>query len=265
LFDDRLERYRSDRKLAEDDEGFSEEDLVRYFKGESREMKRYILDSVRDSITHDPNNRLKSYIDFGGKGIDKPLSYSTIEKTFYSFFIYQDLLSTPLDYRADEGLNPRDLEVEQVVRLMNLIADEIYIGSFDPDLGTYRIENRVQKGESIPEPHLRAFRMSKEEILYVWLKYIRQIVQGYFVYLGTPMDEARLFQYRFPEPLWDRLRAYLQSLKGLPVWANRDLSLSAFGGKQTYEYWQAIFETGRSPQGQQVLAGPIRLTEMIKT
>ena len=31
-------------------------------------MKRYILDAVRDSITHHQENKLKDYIDFGGRG-----------------------------------------------------------------------------------------------------------------------------------------------------------------------------------------------------
>ncbi len=56
----------------------------------------------------------------------------------------------------------------------------------------------------------------------------------------------------------------VQSLKGLPVWVNRDLSQTVFGGKQNYEFWQTIFESGKSPQGQQVLAGPINLMEMIQ-
>jgi hypothetical protein len=146
---------------------------------------------------------------------------------------------------------------------MNIIAEEVFVSHFDPDLGTHRIENRLQKGEHIPEAHLRAFRLSKEEILYVWLGYVRQIVRTFFNMLGQPVDEERLFQYPFPDPLWDRLRAYVSNLKKLPVWVNRDLSLSVFGGKQNYEYWQRVFETGRSPQGQAVLAQPINLMQMI--
>lgn len=86
LYFERVERYKQERKLPEDDFSFSEQDLVNYYKGESREMKRYILDSVRDGITHHEDNKLKEFIDFGGRGNIKPLSYSTVEKTFYSFF-----------------------------------------------------------------------------------------------------------------------------------------------------------------------------------
>jgi hypothetical protein len=264
LYLDRVERYKNDLGLSEDDYKFSERDLVKYFKGESREMKKYILDSVRDTITHNPNNKLKDYIDFGGRAKDRPLSYSTIEKTFYSFFIYQDLLETPLEYMLDEGDNPRELEKEQILNLMNILSEEVFIGKFDSDIGTFQIESRLQKGDTFPIPHLRAYRMSKEEIMYNWLKYIAQIIKNYFIMQGKPIKENKLFQYKFPEPLWDRIRIFIANLSNLPVWINKGLSSTVFGGKQVNDYWQTIFETGRSPQGLTVLSQPIDLMEMIK-
>ena len=53
---------------------------MQFFTGESSEMKRYILDAVRDSVTHDPDNGLRQYIDLGGRKNTKPLSYSTVDK-----------------------------------------------------------------------------------------------------------------------------------------------------------------------------------------
>ncbi len=264
LYIERVERYKKERGLPEDSYNFSEADLVKYFKGESREMKRYILDAIRDWITHNPENKLKDFIDFGGRAKDKPLSYSTIEKTFYSFFIYRDVLQTPIDYRLDEGENPRDLEKRQILKLMNIIAEEIYIKRYDPDIGTYRIEDRVRKGEDIPEPHLIAYRISKEEIIYNWLRYVSQIIKNYFIMQGKPIDEKKLFQYNFQEPLWDRIRTFVRNFRDLSIWVNKELSNTVFGGKQNYEYWQTIFETGKTPQGFEVLAKPINLMEMIK-
>jgi len=264
LYIDRVERYQKEHNLGSEVFTFSERDLVKHFKGESREMKRYILDAVRDSITHHTDNRLKDFVDFGGRGKEKPLSYSTIEKTFYSFFIYQDLLDTPLEFGIEEGENPRELEKEQILKLTNIVADEIYVGKFDPDIGTFRIENSIQKGEKVPEDHLIAFRLSREEIIYTWLKYVQQIIKQHFLFTGKVINEDKLFQYNFPLPLWDQLRVFIRNVKQLPVWVNRELSLSVFGGKQNYEYWQKIFETGKSPQNQQVLATPLNLMEMLK-
>lgn len=164
-----------------------------------------------------------------------------------------------------EGDNPREHEKDQILKLMNIIAEEIFIGKFDPALGTFRIESRTQKGEQIPEDHLRAYRLSKEEIIYNWLRYVQHIIKNHFITIGIPINEEKLFQREFPEPLWSGIQNFVQNLKELPVWVNRELSLSVFGGKQNYEYWQTIFESGKSPQGQQVLAAPLNLIEMIKS
>jgi len=141
----------------------------------------------------------------------------------------------------------------------------IFIGQFDSTIGTARIENRIQKGDDLPEPHIRAYRLAREEILYTWVGYIRQIVHNYFVMMGRPVKVERLFQYRFPEPLWDNISNFLENLKTMPVWVNRELSLSVFGGKQNYKFWETIFETGETPQDQQVLPSGIDLIKMIQT
>jgi hypothetical protein len=260
----RVERYQAEHNLGEDVFSFSESDLVKYFKGESREVKKYILDSVRDTITYHSDNKLKEYIDLSGRKTERPLSYSTIEKTFFSFFIYQDVLDTPLDYRLEEDQNPRELEKEQILQLMNIIAEEVFIDKFDFDIGTPRIENRIQNGETLPLGHIRAFRMSKEEVLYNWIKYVAQIAKNYFIMQGTPIQEGKLFQYKFPHPLWDRIRIFIKNLANLPIWVNNELSQTVFGGKQNYAYWQAIFETGKSPQGVRVLAEPLNLMRMLQ-
>jgi hypothetical protein len=265
LFEDLLKQYRSHLGLPEDALGFSEQDLLNHFKGQRKEALRYILDNVRDQITHHPDNRLKSYIDFGGRGTERPLSYSTVERTFYSFFIYPDALSTPLDYGLDTGENPRQLEIDQILRLMNLIADRIYIGQYDPSIGTYQLEHKVQSGDqSIPPSHLRAYRMSKEEVLFNWLRLVKTIVQTHFAFHGTVLDERRLFQKRFPEPLWDYIDRFIQNLAQMAFWVNPALSATVFGAKQTHQYWQYIFETGRTQQGQQVLPEPIQVMKLIQ-
>jgi hypothetical protein len=64
--------------------------------------------------------------------------------------------------------------------------------------------------------------------------------------------------------LWERIRLFTRNLFNLPVWVNKELSTTIFGGKQNYDYWQTIFETGKNAQGFQVLAEPLDLMEMIK-
>lgn len=264
LYIDRVERYQKEHNLEADNLNFSERELTNYFKGESRELKRYILDSVRDAVTRNSDNKLMEFVDLGGRAKEKPISYSSIEKTFYSFFIYQDLLEIPISHKLEEGSNPRSLEKAQIVHLMNIIAEEIFIDQFDLDIGTSQIESKIQKGEDIPLEHVRAYRMAKEEIMYNWLKYLSQIVQYHLVAQGVPVDEKKLFQYEFSETLWTNIRNYAKNLSLLPLWTNNTLSSTVFGGKQNYQFWQTIFTTGASPQGVKVLAQPINILELQK-
>ena len=264
LYQDRIERFRKETGRGDEELGFSERDLVTYFRGQSREMKRYILDAVRDGVTSSPDNKLRDFIDYGGRGKERPLSYSSIDKTVYSFFIFQEVLDTPLDYGMDNGENPRELETSQLIKLMNVIAEEIYVGKFDSDIGTDKIESRLQKGEVFAHAHLCAFRMSKEEVIYNWLKYIEQIAKFYFINTGKPIQEDKLFQYQFPDQLWENIRRFVRNLAALPLWVNKDLSETVFGGKANNSFWQTVFETGKSPQGVRVMPQGINLVEMIK-
>jgi len=59
---DRIARYCEDRGLSADYEEFSEKALVEHFKGEQKAMTRYVLDNVRDTITHSEDNKLRDFV-----------------------------------------------------------------------------------------------------------------------------------------------------------------------------------------------------------
>jgi hypothetical protein len=137
--------------------------------------------------------------------------------------------------------------------------------SHDLGQGSAPLPLKIQKGEDIPDDHLRAFRMAKEEILYCWLKYTRSVVQNYFIMQDQPISEETLFQNRFPDPLWLNIQNFIRNLGKLPLWVNREMSLTVFGGKSNYSVWEAIFQTGSSPQGQKVLTEPINTLKLIRS
>lgn len=247
---EKIDRYKKDKGLSEDNFDFSEKDLVEYFRGERKDVKKYVLDSVRDTITHSPNNKMRDFIEFGGKSVSKPLSYSTIEKTFYSFFLNQEILETPFLLTAE---NPRMIERNQIIRLMNIITDNILIDKFDTKLGSFKVEDKIIKGGDVAETHLIAFRMMKEEVLSAWLKRIKDVVNQYYVMNRIDYDSDRIFQKAFPENLWSNIEIYIVNLSKLPLWVNRELANTVFGGKQKISYWEIIFKTGRTPDNVQII------------
>lgn len=266
ILGDRIKRFLEEKGKSPDDQTYSEKNLVDHYRGEQASIRRYILDFQRNAISHHEENRLRDYIEWGGKGGDKPISYSTIEKTFFSLFVGKEMLETPFHGIGPDGENPRDLERQQIVRLMSLIADAYYTGDkFDLQRGVDRIENKVQKGEKIPDSHLRAYRMGKEEVMRGWLPYVLRVIKHYFLNTGTNFDEDRIFQYKFPEQLWTNIAAFLDHLGRLPLWVDYQLSSTAFGGKPSAEYWEAVFRSGNTPSGVPVIhSGGLNILNMIR-
>lgn len=259
LYMERIRQYQEMNGLSQDNYSFSEKSLVTFFQGAHREVLKYIIDAARDSITYNKDNGLMEFVEWAGKGAEQPLSYSAIERTFFKEFIYKKALDVPIG----EGIE-RSLEREQTVRLMNLFAEIFFVGKWDPEIGGRKLENQVQKGKQVPEDHLRAWRIAREEILGNVLSWVRFVIENYNAYTGRKIDKDRLLQYPLPEDLWQRIKTFLVNLSALPCWIDKNLSSIVFGGKQSTDFWRKVFETGKTPAGVPVLAKPLDLQTMIQ-
>ena len=267
LYSERVKKYQSAHGLAADNFGFSEQQLIDFFKGDGANIRRYITDSIKYSITDSAENRLKGYIDHGGKAKELPISYSAFDKTLLSSFVSSKrILKTPIDFRSDQGVNPRELEIEQIVKILNILADKIYINKFLPEVGTWRIEKKIidQKDQEVTDDHLIAYRISKEEIMYNWVQYLKMVVKAYFTNTGQMIEDEEIFQKPFDEQLWKNLESFIENLSALPLWRDRSMAPTVFAGKNTYDYWKEIFDTGSDVNGATVLARPLNFMEMIK-
>lgn len=267
LYSERVKKYQNEHNLKEDDFSFSEQQIIDYFKGDGANIKKYITDAIKHSVTNAKDNKLKDYIDFEGKAKDLPISYSAFDKTILSTFINSKfILKTNIDYKTDEGLNPREIEINQIVTLLNILAQQIYINKFEPEIGVNRIEKKIldKKDSNITDEHLIAFRISKEEIMHNWLQYLKMVIRAYYTNMGKIIKDEELFQNKFDEQLWSNITNFVQNLYELPLWKDRGMANTIFAGKNTYDYWKTIFDTSKSPDGVQVLATSLNFMDMIK-
>ncbi len=268
LYSERVKKYQIAHNLKEDDYSFSEQQLIDFFKGDGANIKKYIIDSIKHSITNAKDNKLKDYIDFEGKAKELPISYSAFDKTILSSFVSAKLvLKTAIDSKTDEGLNPRELEINQIVRILSILAKNIYMNKFLPEVGTARVEKKIidKKDTGITDEHLIAYRISKEEILYNWLQYLKKVTTTYFANTGKMVAEEKIFQTPFDDQIWINIENFIKNLSQLPLWKDRSMASTIFSGKKNYDYWREIFETGSSLDGAVVLANPLNFIEMIKS
>lgn len=261
---DRIDRFRSDRGLPSDYASFTEQQLVDHFKGEQAQMRRYVIDAQRNDVTYHPQNRLRDFMEMGGKGTERPLSYSAVEKAIYSQVIYGKMLDTPDDHKAEAGDNPRDLEREQIVKLLNIIADRIYVGAWEPEIGSGKLENKVQNDQDVPEDHLRAHRMGREEILQAWLELALSVCQTVVISSGQLWDREKPFHRQLPDTVWTGLDHFVTNFARLPLWKDRSLSATVFGGKQSMQFWREAFTTGTANQVRILSGSGVNLLELMK-
>ena len=264
LYIDRVRKYRQMRNLPDDDSSFSELDLVRFYRGEHREMTRYIVDAQRDWITHDSTNKLLEFVEWAGRSGNRPLAYTTIERSFFKEFLFGKALDTRIDHGLEQGSNPRQLEREQLVRVMSLVADVFFVNHWDPEVGGRRLETRIQRGDIVSDGHLRAWRLARDEVMANIVRWVKLVISNYFVVTMRVVPVDRLLHRRLPDELWDSIRNFLESLAGLPCWIDRNLSGTVFGPKQNLDYWERVFETGRTPSEIQILTQPLDPHQMIQ-
>lgn len=260
IYQDMVEKYQKAHNLNEDEFKFSELDLLQFFANDSK-LKACIIDNQKNLVAKNSDNKLLQFIDFDGRGKNLPISYDAYNSTFLSMFIdTKRFVSEPLENEN----NQRITELKQLTRLQNIIAENMYIGKFDSAMETAQIESKIAngKGNNISDDHLACFRYSKKEVMYCWLSRINEIIHYYLTVNMNFKDEMirNYFKTEIDEPLWSHIENYIKMILGLPLWRDRGLSETIFATKQSLDFWKSVFETGKSPDGLQVLASPVNIS-----
>ena len=247
-YEDRIKQYRTAYNLPDDDLSFSESELANYFAGERAKVVGFIVDALRDSITHATENRISEFIEMGGRGTSRPLAYSTVESAFYQL-LFKRVLTSRLD--ADAESNPRELERAQMIELMNIFADVFFVGNWDSEIGGNRLENRVSQGdEAIPPHHLRAWRVTRSPVLVNIIRLVGEVIHNHFIHDRQRVVQDRLLQTKFSPFLWESIEAFFVSLSELPCWTDTNMSATVFASNRNQNYWKSVFEDGCAPDGQ---------------
>lgn len=172
-------------------------------------------------------------------------------------------IDTPLSTGLETGTNPRQLEREQMIRLMSLFAGILFAGQWDPEIKGRKLEDRLLKGEQIPPMHLRAWRIAREEVLANVLKWVRLTIENYYAFNAEMVEKDRVLHKLLPETLWTNIETVLRNIGDLPCWVDTKLAQTIFGGKPNRDFWKKIFQDGVSPTGIRVLARGLDLKELI--
>jgi hypothetical protein len=179
-----------------------------------------------------------------------PLSYETLRKTFLGRFLYLKEAAVPLE----ESERFRQSERGNLIKLMNLFVDEILAhGRFDLLIGIYKMEERlVNEPESIPDSHLRAYRLCRASAAAVWIEQLRLAVSLLLNarqrYQNGKWQQDRPLWAEIQREDWESIRKMLRAIAEHKVWIVRVGSevLSALASTRQMD-WQELLLEGRLP------------------
>lgn len=189
--------------------------LVNVKKMSTAKAKGEVAHAIHWRILTDPANALSSFISETNPSQRQPLTYQQVEKAIFASFLSP--IPSTAGFHSAEDL--RDVEERNLIRLMNLIAEEGLVGRWHPN----RSDAEQQRAERLFSPGaLRAWVHVLRDVLYVSLQ----------LYLQGPEEAQRVLYRDMTEVQFAESRKYLREIFSHPLWdapetSEQDLAKSA--------------------------------------
>jgi hypothetical protein len=216
---------------------------------ERKNLYHFLRTMVRDS--DEPKNKLFNYVEMEApRSKTWPLSYDSIEKTFFKHFLDPNPCEVPVDtYDENPDDFPRMVERKNLVTLMNIFAEETLEGKFDKNIGVFKIENRIRKGENIPQNHIRAYRMYRPAAFQVWCELLKEALSMYLLARGKLTQDFkkrnRILWVQMDEENWQDIRRMVRKLASHKIWIDTGDVISNAFGQTRPEFFRKLLEQGQ--------------------
>ena len=196
-----------------------------------------------------------------------PLSYDTLQKAMLDVMLFLQ----PAKDTIDVTVSYRQLERENLIRLSNMFVEEVLAnGRFDTNLGVRRIEEKLEKDpQSIPDSHLRAYRICRKAAMIVWCEElkgaIRLLLSAKTRYKIPKWGERRPLWAQILDEDWQQIRKMIQAIRDHNVWGesvNQDIVVAIASTKQ--KDWRDILLKGTLPGRRESLLPPLDQNYMFR-
>lgn len=170
------------------------------------EATRRIRSMIYRDIVEDATNRFRDYITEENRGRANPITFGRLEKSFFAEFV----ASPPLSDEFETESYHRDEERETVVRLLNLVVDEVLADRWAP--------------ERNDADHRRAARIFSAGALRSWVPFLRDAIAP-SLRLYTDEEKRRVFYRDLDEAAQDTIAHLTKRVLSHKVWVDEDPAL----------------------------------------
>lgn len=180
----------------------SEELFVRFLesKGKKRsEAVEMIRAAIYDAILQSPENRFAKYVSKETRTTDMPMSVFTLQRSIFTNFV----VSPPLEDDLEIVDVWRDNERKNVVKLLNILAEETLEGRWNP--------------KSNDAQHRKAERIYRSGCVRAWSKMLKDLIAAVLSIWDADKRE-RMFFNDVPEIKWNDIRLKVKKFFSHKIW-----------------------------------------------
>lgn len=195
-----------------------------------------------------------------------PLSYDTLTKTFLRL-----LFLSPSRDKLSISQHYRELELENLKKLMEIYVEEVLDRGFDLDKGIYKLDKRLlEDPDSIHDHHLIAYRMCRSSAMVIWIGELKKAISRLLItkdkYYKNAWSEKRVLWAEIEEQEWKIIRNMIKIVRMHQVWRQKENKevLLALGATRQMD-WKDILLDGRLPGREERLFDPLTDTKIYDT
>ena len=211
------------------------------------------------------NGRFFDYVEtVSARSKTKPLAYETVRKAIFSNFLCLYETDTPIDL----ALKMRDVERDNLAKLLKLFTEKVLDGHFDFSKGIYKIEERLASDLGIRDSHLRAYRLCRQAPLIVTMREFREAVSQLLSLRGRYQDPGwhreQVLWSDIQKEDWIAFAKMLDVIVSHKVWIERIESKARILQDTRQKSWEDILIRGVFPGASQPVYDPLNQAVLLK-
>jgi hypothetical protein len=216
------------------------------------EMRSHFQGYLKFRVVSAVGEQKGAFFDFvetvSARSKSKPLSYETVRRALFN----QLLSLRETDTKLDLAIRMRDIERDNLVRLLGLFTDKVLTGKFNLSKGIFKLEEKVSTDPSIRDDHLRAYRICRQAALLVVIGELRGAIRQLLSIRGRYSNgkwsnEGRFLWAEMTNDDWAAVAKMLDMVLGHKVWIERNPANTEALQDNRKGSWEEILLNGRLP------------------
>lgn len=185
-----------------------------------KQIEAFIVESI---LKHQEND-FHPYIAPENKtGKQYAISRDSLKKYYFRYFV----ASPPLDVEIDSKDDFRNQEIENNVKLLNIIAEKTLIDKWNPD--------------SNSDDHRKADRIYRSGSIMAWFPMLRNVIFNKLD-LINPNESSRILFRNIPTEKWDLIAKFVEKMFSHKVWIDKDPNIDIVIGNKKAELTKKLFD-----------------------